>query len=220
MSKDKLETIAAEQTDRIKRINIHHQGCQDGFKTQLGHAFLAGVELRPLKDAAGHGHFEELQKRYLPELKPRSARRYMSFVDGLIAASKQLADLTPKLLLTNGEPLPDKHTAAILDTVYDFADGKTLTELYRDLGLVRGPKKPGGSSAAGAAPKRKLTAEERAAEACQIALGLIADLRAHHTKWTRLDDATRDAFRDQLIITGKALGAAKPPKSSTRNKSK
>lgn len=154
MSKDKLEVISAAQTERIGRVNAYHQGCIHAFTTQMGNAFLCGLELNQLKEEVGHGPWTQFRERYLPQVPERSAQRYMKFADALIQQNRHVADLkVNRLQITNGE-LPEKAKEEVLKAVHEAADGKTLTQFYRDLGVIRDKKEAGGE-------KRTYTAEEK-----------------------------------------------------------
>ena len=173
MSKDKLEVISAAQTDRIERIKSYHQHCIRSFNTQMGYAFLCGAELSAAKAEVPHGQFTEWRERYLPQIPARSATRYIQFAEAL-AQNGHLADLKQPLRLCdsavkNNGTLTDKEQEAVLKAVHEVADGKTLTQLYRDLGVIREPKDPN------ATPRKtvKLTEEEKVAAELAAAEALV-----------------------------------------------
>jgi hypothetical protein len=144
MSKDQLEVITANHADQIERINQYHGACLKSYGDQMGYAFLCGVELGQVKTRIPHGQFQEFCTRYLPQIPERSAQRYMSFADALRSKSATVADLANKPLQIANGTLPEKQKEEVLKAVHDIADGKTLTQLYRDLGIIRQPEKAGG----------------------------------------------------------------------------
>lgn len=165
MSKDHLEVISANQAERIDRIKQYHTGCVGAFGQQMGYAFLCGLELNAAKGELPHGSFMEWHNRYLPQLSKGSVQRYMAFATtlrGEITHAVGNLDLD-KLRLANGE-LPEKEKEAVLKAVHKVADGKTLTELYRDLGVIRQPKKPQHHPVK-LTPEEQLQADLAAAEA-------------------------------------------------------
>jgi hypothetical protein len=131
-----------DSTDaRVERIQTYHQGTLRAFEDQMGYAFMAGVEFLALKDSVPHGEFEKLCSAQLADVPKRTRCQYMSFATRLMDKSASVALLAKEpRLLTSGE-IADDDRKKICRTVKDFADGKTLTELYRDIGVIRDAKK-------------------------------------------------------------------------------
>ena len=159
--------------ERAARISVYHQSFEKAAQDQLGYAFLCGVELTQAKDECAHGQFMKWRETALPQIPQGTAGRYMQFAHAIQSQSKQIANLTAKpLQLTNGE-LPEEDRKIILKAVHDFADGATLTELYRDLNILRKPK-------AKQYHPPKLTADQQAAAeeaaAAELLKTLIGDL--------------------------------------------
>ena len=123
------------------RIKAYHAGFQSAFGSQMGYAFLAGLELNAIKEALPHGGFLKWGRAHLSEIPHRSATRYMEFQTKL-ATGGQCDAVANIKRLENGE-LPEAEKEKVLKAVYQAADGKTLTQLYRDLGIVRPPIPPG-----------------------------------------------------------------------------
>jgi hypothetical protein len=138
----KLEVLIVQHEQRVQRIRTYHDGCVRAFGQQMGFAFLAGLELNRVKDEIAHGQFMAWVEKHLPEIPHRTATRYMGFADALTPKLATVANLdTARLQLTNGD-LPTEAKAEVLQAVHDVADGKTLTQLYRDLGVIRDKKDP------------------------------------------------------------------------------
>jgi hypothetical protein len=150
--------------DSRSRILNYHENNLRAAQQQFGYQFLAGLELHRVKESLAHGQFLKWRQENIPVIPERTAQLYMHFAELLISKSATVADLTQRdstsrcLQLTNGE-IPEKEKKIILEAVFEFADGRSLTELYRDLGVIRPPKKQ-----EYAAPKlnakEKLEAEE------------------------------------------------------------
>ena len=156
--------LPADQAARVDRIKQYHSGCMRAFGDQMGYAFLAGVELNALKEQTPHGKFLALLDTHIPEITHRTANRYQKFAEALQTHSKLLADkpaigkkdtvsyleaVNPETSLqyaagalrVDGHWNPDA-VEKVLAAVHEVADGKTLTEMYRDLGVIRQPQKP------------------------------------------------------------------------------
>ncbi len=133
--------LALPDEKRIERIKAFHAGTLNAFADQMSYAFLAGVEFLSLKESTVHGQFEKLCADVLGEIPKRTRCQYMSFATVLIDKSATVALLAKEpLLLTNGK-VAEADAVKICKAVHDIADGKTLTEMYRDLGVIRQAKK-------------------------------------------------------------------------------
>jgi hypothetical protein len=182
-----------------ERIASYHENGWRSAQQQFGYQFLAGVELHRAKAALAHGQFgkwieENFSSGPCP-LTDRTAQRYMKFAEELISKSKTVADLSAKpLQITNGE-IPEKQKKAILDAVFEFADGKSVTEMMRDLGIIRPAKKQEYT-----APK-ELTADEQAKaeeeQAHELIQAAIVALRCTLDDKTKADSKRPD--RKELI---------------------
>jgi len=137
------------------------QGCRTAFNQHMGYAFLAGLALNCAKALVPHGNkgggFMKWREENLPGVSPRAATNYMHFAAALaekhptVGKLATVADFTSgRLELLNGE-LPEDEKQEVLKAVHDVADGKTLTQMYRDLGVIRQPKDPN------AGPKKPIT---------------------------------------------------------------
>lgn len=146
-----------------KRITSYDDGVRSAFKSQMGYAFLAGVELLNVKQCLPHGEFEQWIKANLPKLSGGSRQNYMKFAEAL-SKSSTIEDLRPAAFqLTNGE-LSESDKEKVLKGVYKAADGKTLTEFYRALGVIRPKEKQKFTPAKPMSPDEELAAERAAAD--------------------------------------------------------
>jgi hypothetical protein len=177
-----------ELAESTERIISYHEGNIRAAQQQFGYQFLCGVEFHRVKNGLKHGQWEPWMEKNLSKLPvpiaDRTARLYMSFAERLISKSATIADLSEKpLQLTNGE-IPEKEKKAILEAVQEFANGRSITALWEDLGVIKPPKKS-------PVDNHKLTAEEEAASekenardhflsiCTQIEQGLDIEIRAH-----------------------------------------
>jgi len=136
---------------RVTAIKFYDTRCRAAFADQMAYAFLAGIELNTFKAELDHGQWMPFLEKHLAELPHRSANRYMQFATALqenfptVANSPLVANLADnRLLLTQGAPIPEADLKQLCTAVHDAADGKTLTQFYRDLGVIRQPKEDGG----------------------------------------------------------------------------
>lgn len=184
---DKAEVESTEELDKLKaRIIDYDCGFRTAYQSQMGYAFLAGIALLRAKEIVPHGKFLAWREAELPQITRSSASRYMQFAEALPAKDPTVGSLPEVKLLGNGAELSDDSKKKILETVYEVADGKTLTEMYRDLGVIRQPKAKEHHPVK-QTPEEKLEAEKQA----DIAWGeaLVADARELVEQWT---DHTRD----------------------------
>jgi hypothetical protein len=135
-----LPTLTPEIGKRVERIKTYHEGTLRAFSDQMGYAFLSGVELLALKETCD-GDFIKVCQSELPQLSNGARGRYMAFTKALIEKFPTVGNLAKQpLLITNGR-IEAEASKQICKAVHDVADGKTLTEMYRDLGVIRQPKK-------------------------------------------------------------------------------
>lgn len=137
-----IEQEAAEELDQLKtKILDYDREFHSAFQRQMGFAFLAGVALLRAKEIVPHGKFLEWRESELPQLTRSSASRYSQFAEAL-RKDPTVGSLKEVKLLGEGEALTPAQQKKITEAVHELADGKTLTEMYRDLGVIRQPEKP------------------------------------------------------------------------------
>ncbi len=136
-----LQVITAAQSIRIKRIKTYHTGFHKAYGQQMGYAFLAGVELNATKAELPHGQFEKFLTANLPDISKGARHRYMLFAETLQTKFPTVGNLELNKVKVTKAGLPKGELTKVLEAVHEIADGKTLTELYRDLGVIRPPKK-------------------------------------------------------------------------------
>lgn len=142
----KIEIEATEELTRLKGvIKQYDDGFHRAYRSQMGYAFLAGVALNRAKDILPHGEFLPWVEAEVGVAR-MSASRYRKFADALIAEHPAVGKCNPCYILTSGEipaaELTPEETEKVCAAVHKIANGKTLTEMYRDLGVIRQPEKP------------------------------------------------------------------------------
>lgn len=142
--KDHLEVLAADQASRIDRIKDYHGQFRASAEQAALAVMLCGFELTILKGTTPHGQFGGLRDRYFPEISERTTRYYMALVHVAESKSATVADLIDSALRTPHSPLPAPAQKQLTDTFREVADSKTVTQLYREAGLIKTPPPPGG----------------------------------------------------------------------------
>lgn len=133
----------ADHLDRLKaRIIQYDISVRAAYGQQMGYAFLAGCALNQAKALLPYGKFTPWLDENLP-LSKGSRQRYMAFAEAIQTQIPHVGNLAIPLLLTDGE-LAAADKEKVLAAVHEVADGKTLTQLYRDLGVIKTPKPDGG----------------------------------------------------------------------------
>jgi hypothetical protein len=136
-----IEQEAAEELDQLKvAIVDYDREFHSAFQRQMGYAFLAGAALRRAEEIIPHGKFLDWCEKELA-IKRTSSLRYRKFAEA-ISKLPTVGNLKEVKLLGAGELLSPAQQKKITDAVHELADGKTLTEMYRDLGVIRQPEKP------------------------------------------------------------------------------
>lgn len=214
MSKDTLEVLSANQSERIDRINEYNAGFHDAFGQQMGNAFLAGMELNALKAEIPHGKFMDFCARYLADVSKSSVQRYMAFADGLQPKLPTMGNLK---LLTNGR-IPEKEKEEVLKAVHDYADGKSLTQLYRDLGVIRQPEKQKHSPVTLTAEEKLQADLKAAADLFHDARGAIDILFEDEAIFAKVPPALRNELMAAALRLTKKLRTFKGKRTLHRNK--
>lgn len=149
-----VEVISKETGERIDRIKSHHDAILTHQRDANVHRFLCGLELNRQKDALKHTEFGPWCKEHLSFLSNGTAHNYMRLADTLVSKFPTVGNLTERLQITNGKPLPEKEAKPINDALSEALDGKTITQFMRSEGIIRDKKEAGGK-------KRNLSDEEK-----------------------------------------------------------
>jgi len=128
------------ELDQLKeRIVELDAFCRQSFGKHMVYAFLCGVALNRAKQIAPHGNFTRWHQAELPQLSGATLHRYMIFAGGLLARFPALQKLKAAPLLERGD-LAGTESQQLLEAVHEAADGKTISDFYRDLGVIRPPQ--------------------------------------------------------------------------------
>ncbi len=136
--------LATEQA-RIANIkqafDLYHRA-RNGMVSM---AYLIGFELNAQKDGMAHGRFTEWCEVNLPEIGEATRVRYMKFAVELQRRHKELGPEARALLLASvdgGDLVRQEAQQKLGDRIYELTDGKSLTELYKDTGVIKPKEKP------------------------------------------------------------------------------
>ncbi len=171
MKKQKAKSVAVEvvsdkkQSDLALRQHManalaFHQLSKNCAQYAVLYAARSGAELIQAKEACGHGQFMKWVNKHLPSIGHQCANRYMSLAEGLQAKIKTLpnyASVRNLNLLDLPDPrdLKSVEHSKVARAVQKISDGKTVTQLYLDLGIVK-PRKT--KSSVGTEKVRQATA--------------------------------------------------------------
>jgi hypothetical protein len=152
--------MAAEQV-RINTIRHAHEQYTNARNNMVVMAFVIGFEMTAQKDAMPHGRFEEWCEINLPDITTASRTRYMKFSIELQRRHKELGPEARALLLTNtdgGEVVRQEGQTKLGEQIYELTDGASLTQLYKDTGVIKQPKR---RTPPARRPAKKLTPDEQ-----------------------------------------------------------
>ncbi|MCX6953374.1 MAG: hypothetical protein NTV51_14575 [Verrucomicrobia bacterium] len=138
-----------DQEKRIASVLHLHQIVMAAASQMAVAAAKAGLEFKALKKEVGHGAWEEFYaKNFASTITLRTAQKYMALADGLKgkALKNESAGSFLKLLECAPSALSKTEQATLTKAVAKATDGKALSDLYQDFGIV---KKPQGSGAKG-----------------------------------------------------------------------
>lgn len=195
-----MDVMTQEQAALVDQIKSYHAAFEKSFGDQMGYAFLAGASLNTAKESLPHGKFTTWREANLPEIPERSAQRYMKFADQIRHSVADLPSPGKLKLLGNGD-LAEKDKEKVLAAVHEIADGKTLTQLYRDLGVIREKKAPEHHPAKPRTPEEKLADRKQAArDLIGLCAGPLSTLMIDpQPTLAELTKAERRQFLDLLV---------------------
>lgn len=139
--------VIGPQLDHLKaRITQYDAAIRAASRDLMGYIYLTGLSLNQAKSLLPHGQFGPWCEAQCPALSNGSIHNYMDFADRLNGKFPTVGNLALPLLLTPGDPdkTLDPIRTQVLEAVHDVTDGKTITKIYRALGVIRDPAAPGG----------------------------------------------------------------------------
>lgn len=214
-------TSPSSLAELAPRIIQYDQGVRYAIGRQMGYAYLAGAALNEAKTLCAHGEFGPWCKANLP-LTNGTTHRYMEFATQLQIKFPTVVNLKRGGLLPAGE-LSTEGTDTVLRAVHEAADGRTLTQFYRDLGVIRPAQKQTHHDPRPISPEDQVKADIAAAEATGTHLAGDLVLLAEPTDETlaKMPDAVRARLLDACVAVGKRIRAMRrvhPPKKRTKSR--
>ena len=106
------------------------------------YAAKAGALLNQAKELLPHGEFGKWVRKNLPGLSSDTAERYRKLADGLTSKIRTVRNLKAsesdlsQLQLPDPRDLKSKTDNKVTQAVKSITDGKKLTQLYMDLGVI------------------------------------------------------------------------------------
>lgn len=124
---------------RIAATNIlhWHNQAESGARIALTAALMIGVTMERMKADLPHGSFIKWQDKYLKGIPLSTRARYLALARGVQKADESKYLTVRHLLPAKVQEVTKREIASISTQVGETLDGKHLSELYREYGLVR-----------------------------------------------------------------------------------
>jgi hypothetical protein len=144
VSKKPVRKIDTEEARRIAAWALgHHQGAREAAETSVLRAIACGVQLTKGKLLLEYGDFGRWWRKYLAPMGHSTAGRYMALVDAIRASVGMCGGEVPAIL-NPFDVAPQKLTAeygrTILPRIRNIIEGKTLSQLYQEFGIIKARK--------------------------------------------------------------------------------
>jgi hypothetical protein len=237
-----LEVVPPAKAENLtalaSEINETHAVAKSHAQLAVVFALRTGVLCQRAKKAIEHGAFGAWLEKHCPQVSDRTAQRYMALVDAAKNSAPQLTTGKNESdsLLPEGELIaPEflervekdpKYRDRITSTVREVVGEGSLSELYKDYGITRGPanvdQETGKRIHYPATKAKKLSPEQlakqnRAAAKAQVisALGnlkVVLDDKGvrrwlEPKDWVELQKLGRDRMKQLDAIADKAAAA-------------
>ena len=113
----------------------HHEGVYLAASASVMRAIAVGVQLLRGKGILEHGDFMRWYKKYLSCISERTCRKYMDLVNAI--TSKSASGAVLEKLNVAPQQLTEDYCRRMVPHVMKIIEGKTITELYQELGIVK-----------------------------------------------------------------------------------
>jgi len=177
-----------ELAQLAKSVRLYRTGISATAAAQHIFIFLTGFALLRARSICPHGDWLPWLKREFPEIGRETTRRYQALAREIESKFPTVGNLKAVKTIGAGvkpEDLDARESAIVDKAMHDVLNGRTITGLYRDLGLVSEPKKAGGPR-----PHKEYTPAENAirdgrevehlVKAIRLPIRLFMDLPAKH----------------------------------------
>jgi hypothetical protein len=204
------DVLTKEQVCDVDASRTYHAASRKSAEDHIIYSFLCGGRLESLKASCKHGEFISLIKANIPELSNGAQDRHRQTYKAISSKFPTVGNLEPKLL--PGPGADSKAKEKFMSAVHENFDGKTITAIWRDLGIVKAAN-PLGRKPGEGGRKRVPLAEQKAALLKQASEhwfkpieGIADQLHVYGAKFTVLTDADIEA---QVATLERALIARK-----------
>lgn len=167
---------------KFEQVATHLEAVKTHATAAHGHAYQAGRLLLDLKfemKSAGEHGFMDAVAKALPDYSYATARNYMDF-------ARKLGQARPEIRQADAEQA--------VAMVAEVADGRSLTQLYMDLGVVKRPANQTESGDRRHYPAAKAPVERAEDAAVKRAANMV---RAIDTLQIEVDHGNFDALTDE-----------------------
>lgn len=117
-----------------------HQMAKNCANQAVMYAARCGAELNHAKEICKHGQFMKWMKKNVPEISDKTAERYMKLAEGISKRVLKFDTVSNLLQLPDPRDLKATAHSKVAQAVQKFVDGKTVTQLYLEFGIVK-PKR-------------------------------------------------------------------------------
>jgi hypothetical protein len=148
----KAEVVKANLPELFKEANLLHEENARVATRVAENAVRIGVVLNQIRDTVGHEEFLPTLEKHCPKISQRTCYNYMDLAAQL--AIRQICNVANlKKLPPSERPAEAKKQVKALDwnnlpfeadALVKHVDGKNLTAVYREYGVIKPPKKDGG----------------------------------------------------------------------------
>lgn len=197
------------ETARIAATNIltWHVQAESGAKIALTAAVMIGATMQKMKNELPHGSFRRWQEKYLKPIPQRTRTRYMGMVSSLGKLQPNKWATVAHLLPSKCQEVTEREIKTVSNQVHSVLDGKHLSELYREYGLV----KPRQTKSEKAHQRRKKKALETGLKGDELSAELwgedVVDKLSHaHLFREFLSDDMLNAVAEEIVKAWTALG--------------
>jgi len=169
-----------------------HQRLMDTGRDHLVYTVIWGLVMNKAKEILPHGDFGHWLAHEVPEFSNGATHRYMALAADIQTKFPIVGNLK---FLQSGETttleLKDSEVKQIEQAAHEYAGQRNITAMYRDLGLVRPPKRAGGTRR-DQPQNAKATAESRTKAVDE----LLSTIRAYIRIATECKDLDRASVRE------------------------
>jgi len=203
-----LRKMITKDSDDMRLAANHalqaHENTRVSAQVMVVNALACGFIMFHAKEALPHGEFGDWQKKYLADIPERTRARYLAFAKALADQGGASSSLLTVASFAPPGDLTQERVARIAPKIREATEGRTFTELGRDLGVFK-PK----NTKTERAKKKKRTgnkAHDHAEDAHEWVVAVCEVCADHDHHVDNLRELDVDPLVNALADTLHALG--------------